>query len=90
MRREWQPTFDAMATPFSAIAGAYATLEDDVLQLYFVFGCLCEVVCWHFKAIFVRASDFDFTSLCFADYMLSRKSPGFTPSGLRTRRGGTL
>ena len=56
MRREWQPTFDAMATPFSAIAGAYATLEDDVLQLYFVFGCVCEVVCWHFMTIFVRAS----------------------------------
>ena len=41
---------------FSAIAGAYATLEDDVLQLYFVFGCVCEVVCWHFMTIFVRAS----------------------------------
>ena len=32
VRRTWEPTFDAMATPFSAIAGAYATLEDDVLQ----------------------------------------------------------
>ena len=32
VRRTWQPTFDAMATPFSAIAGAYATLEDDVLS----------------------------------------------------------
>ena len=32
VRREWRPTFDAMATPFSAICGAYATLEDDVLR----------------------------------------------------------
>ena len=32
VRRTWEPTFDAMATPFSAIAGAYATLEDDVLR----------------------------------------------------------
>ena len=59
VRREWQPTFDAMATPFSAIAGAYATLEDDVLQLYFVFGarfgCVCEVVCWHFMTQFSSA-----------------------------------
>ena len=30
--REWQPTFDAMATPISALCGAYATLEDDVLR----------------------------------------------------------
>ena len=32
VRRTWRPTFDAMATPFSAIAPAYATLEDDVLR----------------------------------------------------------
>mmetsp|Transcript_25534 Transcript_25534/g.80027 ORF Transcript_25534/g.80027 Transcript_25534/m.80027 type:complete len:203 (+) Transcript_25534:571-1179(+) len=31
VRRIWKPTFDAMATPFSAVCGAYATLEDDVL-----------------------------------------------------------
>ena len=31
VRRVWSPTFDAMATPFSAVCGAYATLEDDVL-----------------------------------------------------------
>lgn len=32
VRRVWQPDFDAMATPFSAICGAYATLEDDVMR----------------------------------------------------------
>jgi len=32
VRRLWQPTFDAMASPLSAICGAYATLEDDVLS----------------------------------------------------------
>ena len=32
VRRVWQPDFDAMATPFSAICGVYATLEDDVLR----------------------------------------------------------
>ena len=32
VRRRWQPTFDAMATPFSAVCGDYATLEDDVLS----------------------------------------------------------
>ena len=32
VRRQWQPDFDAMATPFSAICGAYATLEDDVMR----------------------------------------------------------
>ena len=32
VRRLWQPTFDAMATPFSAVCGKYATLEDDVLS----------------------------------------------------------
>ena len=31
VRRRWQPTFDAMASPFSAVCGAYATLEDDIL-----------------------------------------------------------
>ena len=31
VRRIWKPTFDAMATPFSAVCGAYATLEDDIL-----------------------------------------------------------
>ena len=75
MRREWQPTFDAMAMPFSAIAGAYATLEDDVLQLYFVFGCVCEVGCWHFMTIFVRV-------------MLSRKSPVLPPLGSGRAEGG--
>ena len=32
VRSVWQPDFDAMATPFSAICGAYATMEDDVLR----------------------------------------------------------
>ena len=32
VRRQWQPNFDAMATPFSAVCAAYATLEDDVLR----------------------------------------------------------
>ena len=31
VRRLWQPTFDAMATPLSAICAQYATLEDDVM-----------------------------------------------------------
>ena len=31
VRQMWQPTFDAMATPLSALCGAYATLEDDIL-----------------------------------------------------------
>ena len=31
VRRLWRPTFDAMATPLSAICAAYATLEDDVM-----------------------------------------------------------
>ena len=31
VRHVWQPDFDAMATPFSAICSAYATLEDDVM-----------------------------------------------------------
>jgi hypothetical protein len=33
VRRRWRPTFDAMATPFSAVCAAYATLEDDILAL---------------------------------------------------------
>jgi len=32
VRRTWRPDFDAMATPFSAICGSYATLEDDVAR----------------------------------------------------------
>lgn len=32
VRREWKPTFDAMATPFSAVAAHYATLEDEVIE----------------------------------------------------------
>lgn len=32
LRRLWQPTFDAMATPFSAVCASYATLEDDVMS----------------------------------------------------------
>jgi hypothetical protein len=32
VHRLWQPNFDAMATPFSAICANYATLEDDVLS----------------------------------------------------------
>ena len=32
VRRNWRPDFDAMATPFSAICPAYATIEDDVLR----------------------------------------------------------
>ena len=32
VRRLWAPDFDAMASPVNAIAGDYATLEDDVLS----------------------------------------------------------
>ena len=94
MRRECQPTFDAMATPFSAIAGAYATLEDDVLQLYFVFGCVCEVVCWPFMTIFVRASCCPvisrFYPLCDRDAPRGDTLTGcghtcFAPAGTRAR-----
>ena len=31
VRRLWRPTFDAMATPFSAVCADYATIEDDIL-----------------------------------------------------------
>lgn len=31
VRRRWRPTFDAMATPFSAVCANYATIEDDIL-----------------------------------------------------------
>jgi len=30
VHRLWRPTFDAMATPLSAVCGDYTTLEDDV------------------------------------------------------------
>ena len=30
--RKWRPTFDAMATPLSALCARYATLEDDILR----------------------------------------------------------
>lgn len=33
VRRLWQPTFDAMASPLSAICSEYATIEDDILSL---------------------------------------------------------
>ena len=32
VRRKWAPTFDAMATPFSAICREYATVETDILR----------------------------------------------------------
>ena len=32
VRLKWAPSFDAMATPFSAICGAYATIEDDIMS----------------------------------------------------------
>ena len=33
IREKWAPDFDAMATPFSTICAAYATADDDILQL---------------------------------------------------------
>ena len=49
--------------------------REGVLQLYFVFGCVCEVVCWHFMTIFVRV-------------MLSRKSPVLPPLCSGRAEGG--
>lgn len=32
VRRLWRPSFDAMATPFSAVCANYATVDDDILS----------------------------------------------------------
>ena len=40
IREKWAPDFDAMATPFSAICAAYATADDDILQLRLSPRCL--------------------------------------------------